>query len=231
MAVFCYKPLKKPERLPDIFRSRREERGWSVASRELAGVIPAKYIQALEAGRFEQLPKARAHRLAYVRQYATILGLNPLECAEQFLHEQGLSDLSHEPKKTILTPIKNLSRATVSLFIRNAAVAAVIMLFIGYLGWQVKTIAEPPVLALVSPEDGMIVREKTITVEGTTSPGTKLTLNGQELTLDSKRSFRVPLTLTYGLNNLTFVAQKKRGKTTTRVVHVIVKADTALNSP
>lgn len=221
MSVFCYKPIKRPVRLGERFRSEREGRGWSVASAELKSHIPIKYVTALENGRFDELPPAKAHRLAYVKHYAEVLGLNTEDCSTQFCRENGLAGLT----KTI-TPAKNAhakSGKSVSVIVRNAVLASCVVLFVGYLAWQVKGIIEPPILAVVSPLDGSVVSERTVLVQGEAEAGARLTVNGQEVAGDTRGQFRIPIDLVEGLNTLTVAATKKHGKTTERLVNVILK--------
>jgi cytoskeletal protein RodZ len=228
MSVFCYKPLKPPVRLGDTLRLQREQRGWNIEHIEYTCHIPRKYVAALEHGRFSDLPPAKPHRLAYVKQYAQLLGLNANECASQFCHENGLAGVSqrvqvHDHKKR-----PNTGRS-ISVIIQHIAIALGIILFTSYLVWQVKGIIEPPTLNVVAPLDGSVVSERTILVEGDVETGARLTVNGQEVAGDSHGQFRIPIDVVEGLNTLTIAATKKHGKTTQKFINVIVKPTTFNN--
>lgn len=221
MSVFCYKPIKIPVRLGERFRSTRESYGWNIESAERRSHIPRKYMTALETGKFDDLPRAKAHRLAYVKQYATILGLDAEDCTSQFCNENGLTGVSHIVKITSATAAQR--GQSISVIVRNIVLTLCIFLFIGYLAWQVKGIIEPPSLTVVSPLDGSVVSERTILVQGEAESGTRLTVNGQEVAGDSRGQFRIPIDVVEGLNTLTIAATKKHGKTTERLINVILK--------
>lgn len=224
MSVFCSKPIKQPVRLGERFRSERENRGWNVSSIERLSHIPRKYLAALENGNFHELPDARAHRLAYVKHYASTLGLDAEECASQFFHENGLNGVSRKMKITQFAATQR--GQSISVIIRNIVVVSCVMLFIGYLAWQVKGIIEPPSLVIVTPLDGSVVSDRAVLVQGEAEAGTKLAVNGQEVAADSHGQFRIPIDLVEGLNTLTIAATKKHGKTTARLVNVILKPTT-----
>jgi transcriptional regulator with XRE-family HTH domain len=229
MSVFCSKPIKKPLRLGDLLAAEREKYGWSLADIQQKCHIPLKYVAALEAGRFVDLPTAKAHRLAYIRQYAAALNLNSDECLQQFSAENGLSGVSAELKAGQRT--HSLRGQSISAIARQLILASCVVLFFGYLVWQVKGIIEPPALTVLSPLDGSVVNDRTILVQGEAQAGTKLTINGQEVAGNSRGIFRIPLDLVEGLNTLSITATKKHGKTTERLVNVILKPTTFSSNP
>lgn len=229
MSVFCSKPIKKPLRLGELFATEREKCGWSRGDIQEKCHIPLKYVDALETGRFADLPTAKAHRFAYVRQYAAALGLNSNECLQQFSAEDGLNGISAKLKTD--HQARSLRGQSVSAIVRQLILASCVALFFGYLVWQVKGIIEPPALTVLSPLDGSVVNDRSILVQGEAQAGTKLKINGQEVAGDSRGIFRIPLDLVEGLNTLSITATKKHGKTTERLVNVILKPTTFSSNP
>lgn len=221
--------MKRHHSLGEMFKMQREGQGFDTRSMRLRSHIPEKYMTALEHGHFSELPKAKAHRLAYVRQYATILGLDPDECTTQFYRENGLEDVV--AKVTIPQNSRAKTGKSISVIIKNIVVSSLVVLFAGYLIWQVKGIIEPPQLSILSPIDGSVVQDRTLLVEGQAAAGTNLTINGQTVAANTQGAFSIPIDLVPGLNTLTVNATKKHGKTTTRVVNVILKAALLPNNP
>jgi cytoskeletal protein RodZ len=225
MAIFCYKQLTtSTHELKELFKKQREEKGLTLLQAQKITLIPFKYLQALEQGNFSELPKARAHRIAYVRDYAKNLGLNPSMCVSQFIHEQGLiNTLSNTPHKKRFS---FLHLPSVSIILRNVLIGGFISLFVGYLAWQVNGILKPPQLTIFNPTDGSISEQTRIALQGSTEPESKLTINGENAEVNNKGIFDIPIELTPGLNTLTISATKKHGKTTTKIVNIIVKQET-----
>lgn len=220
MSMFCSKTLKSPPRLSDIFRENREKNGWDIRSVYFRTHIPSKYISALEAGDFETLPKAKAHRVAYVKEYANALGLDLEECLQHFYQEEGLKDVTLSPG---VGQKRRLISASLSILIRNFIIGASAVGLAAFLILQVKNILQPPTLTITNPADGYVTSEKLLTLEGSADSGATVKLNGQEVTLDKTNHFSVKLDLVNGLNTLEIEARKKHGKTTKKIVNVIVK--------
>jgi cytoskeletal protein RodZ len=220
MTMFCSKNLKKIPNLSELFRENREKQGWNIQNIYSRTHIPSKYVSALEAGEFQTLPKAKAHRIAYVKEYAATLGLDPEKCVEQFSKEEGLKDVA----STTATPLKRLPFGSLSILIRNLVLGMVVAGFAAFLVIQIKNILQPPTLTIINPTDGYITSDRSLAIEGFSEHDTKVTLNGQEVALDNQNHFNIKLDLANGLNTLEITAIKKHGKTTKKIVNVIVKS-------
>lgn len=92
--------------------------------------------------------------------------------------------------------------------------------------FTVDTVA--PTLNVTAPAEGLSTNESTVTVTGTTNDATSspvtLTINGEDVTVQSNGSFSQVVDLTEGENTLTIIATDSAGKSTTVVRHV--KRDT-----
>lgn len=220
MAVFCYKKLEPTTTLGCRIRQKRETLGWGYDDLSVRTRIPAKYLQAIEEENFSALPKARAYRFAYIRECALELGLSAGNCLEQFNRENGFVDVKNNQSKAINSwwPF-----TAWSIFLRNILLASSVLLFAGYLIWQIRGIAQPPKLIVNFPFDGQTLMNPSVTVQGDVEKETTLTINNQNITVNDKGQFETKIDLASGLNTLTLTATKKHGKTTTVVRHVVVK--------
>lgn len=220
MSIFCYKNLALADRLGECLRKRRENLRLNIE--ELAGRtrIAPKHLQALEQSDFTELPRAKAFRLAYVREYAAALGLKGDDCVRQFTREDGLSDVPFlHPHRAI----RESRLASISLFFRNALALGGVMLFAGYLLWQVRGVLEPPRLIVYSPVEGSVYHTPAALVQGETEPETRLSVNGQNIMTNDKGAFEMKVDLSGGTNTITITAGKKHGKTTTITRHIVVQ--------
>lgn len=220
MTVFCYKKLDATVRLGDRFRLQREALGLDIITASNRTHLATKYITAIEAGNFLQLPKARGYRLAYIREYATELGLPANDCLDQFSREDGLEDAQQiHPKRDI----RWLPFSSISIFVRNIVFVGGALLFLGYLAWQIHGILQPPKLLVYSPLEGFVLGQPTTIVQGEAEKESRLTVNGQDVMVDEAGRFEAKIDLSTGVNTITIQATKKHGKTSTVVRHLVVK--------
>lgn len=220
MSIFCYKKLAQNDRLGYRLEKKRQNFQISIAEMSERTHIAPKYILALEKSRFGDLPKARAYRLAYVREYAAALGLDPFACLEQFSREDGFSDAPNiHPHKTIHW----LGISSLSLWLRNLSAASGAILFAGYLLWQVNGVLQPPDLAVYSPLEGLVLHTPNTSVQGETEPESRLTVNGQDIMVNEQGRFDTKVDLSNGINTIVITAAKKHGKTTTVTRHLVVQ--------
>ncbi len=222
MAVFCFKKITSSTvRLGGLFKACREEKELSLENTSSACRIPLKYLSALEHNSFSKLPRARAYRLAYVKTYAEFLGLSPDECIAQFTREEGLENTA------MIHPLKRMKYfpfSSVGIFLRNSVAACLVLVFAGYLSWQIKGILEPPSLTVFSPAEGAVINDPSTLVEGVTEAESQLAVNGQSVIMKSDGKFQAELNLVAGLNTITISSTKKKhGKTTTITRHVILR--------
>ncbi|MBI5729158.1 MAG: helix-turn-helix domain-containing protein [Candidatus Magasanikbacteria bacterium] len=220
MSIFCYKNLALTDRLGERFQKKRKNLQLTVEELAERTRIAVKHLLAIEQSNFSELPKAKAFRLAYVREYAAALGLAGDDCIEQFTHEDGLLDtpLIHPHRVT-----RGLRFSSVSLFLRNALVLGGVALFAGYLFWQVRGVLEPPRLVIYSPVEGLVLRAPATVVQGETDPETHLSVNGQDIMVNDKGIFETKIDLSSGMNTIVITAEKKHGKTTTVTRHLVVQ--------
>lgn len=221
MSLFYAKKLAENEpRLGAKFKQSREAFGIDIPSASKTTRIPAEYLEALERNHFSDLPKAKVYRYNYVREYARFLHLDETAALNQFNEENGLKGIGIiHPKQTI----KNVPLFSISMFARNLLIAGLILLFAGYLAWQVKQILNPPKLTVYSPAEGITISEKQVAVQGETEKETKLAINGQEIMPDEKGRFNLVIDLADGLNTIVITATKKHGKVSTVTRHIVVK--------
>jgi cytoskeletal protein RodZ len=77
-----------PVSIGEFLRARRLEQGLSLEELATSTRIRLSHLQALEEGRFEELP-GEAYRRGFLRTYAGALGLDPQEVLERYLGEVG----------------------------------------------------------------------------------------------------------------------------------------------
>ncbi|MES2966582.1 MAG: helix-turn-helix domain-containing protein [Patescibacteria group bacterium] len=223
MAIFCSKNLEPMVRVGQRLQKARTQQNLTLQDISNKTRIPLKYLEAIETARFKELPNAKAHRLAYIKEYAKMLNLNPASFLYQFSQESDLHNTpTIHPRRTIaFWPLNSLST-----ILRSVVVGVFLVGFVGYLLWQVNGILQPPKLFVFSPNDGSVSNKLTAVIQGETEKEVHLTVNGKEARPNDKGRFEIILDLSNGVNTINISAIKKHGKTTTITRHVIVKSNT-----
>jgi len=199
-------------------KTAREAKGLSIEEAVKKTQIPLKYLEALENNRFFDLPKAKSHRQAYMRELCKLYNLNFEDIAYKFDCEGGLKLLtkSYFPKsdKYNLQPL--------SLVVKNLAFILSVFLFVVYLGWQIHGIVTPPKLIVYSPIEGQLSNRAETAIQGETDKESQLEVNGKEIKVNEQGKFNDVILLSNGVNTITLSTTKKHGKTTTVTRHVVV---------
>jgi hypothetical protein len=220
MAFFCRKQLEASLRVGERLKRAREDKQISLGMISNITRIPVKYLEAIECGCFEMLPEAKAHRIAYVREYAKALELNP----ESFVYQFGKeADMENYAQKHPLNALKIRPYNSLSFLLKNTAVIIFILGFLGYLFWQINGILQPPKLVIYTPADGYVTSHLNTLVQGETEKEVKVTVNGKEIMTNERGQFEAMVDLSNGVNAITISAVKKHGKTTTVTRHAVVK--------
>lgn len=222
MAVFCVKNLESLTRVGERLKKAREQQRLNLDDIYKKSRIPLKYLEAIELGNFKELPQAKAHRLAYVREYAEALNLNPASFLYQFTQESNLTNYTptHPRRALKLWPFNSLPN-----IFRNVAAAVLLLGFLGYLTWQVNGILQPPKLSVFTPADGYVSTKPVTLVQGETEKEVQLTVNGKDVMPNDNGRFEIAVDLSNGVNTITISAIKKHGKVTTITRHIIVKSN------
>jgi len=200
-------------------RKAREERGMSIPACAQSIAIQEKYLRAIEDSRYEELP-GELYARSWIKKYARFLGLSEQECMISYEKElQVRSKLFSEAKRTKPT---NRPKLWEILTLRRLAIAAVVLILLGYSGYLSYRTIRPPQVAINLPTAGFRTHESTILLAGRTEQGAEVRINQQQITLDADHRFSQEIALTNGLNTITLEAHKKHSLPFTTSV-VIVK--------
>lgn len=228
MAIFCLKNLEPLTRVGERLKKMRADQNLSLADISKKTRIPLKYLEAIESGNFKDLPQTKAHRLAYLREYAKALNLNPASFLYQFSQESEANFVAPATPGRFARP---WLFSSLSNIFKKTVIAVLLVGFLGYLVWQVNGILQSPKLIVFTPMDGYISSHLTTLVQGETEKEVKLTINGKEIRPNDAGRFEISLDLSNGVNTITISAIKKHGKTTTITRHVMVKSSSLSAEP
>jgi cytoskeletal protein RodZ len=133
-------PETSAERVGEILKKAREERRISIEAIAKRLRLNAKYIEALEANHYEQIPGDTYIRV-YLRSLSSFLALNSEEIFRRFFEERGLTgaDTLRKDSKTKINlsavPDKEKPNATLVVTISVVAVLALVSFLANSQGW------------------------------------------------------------------------------------------------
>lgn len=218
MSIFCYKKIDTSKNLGWELKTAREAKGLTMIEAVHQTHVPLKYLEALENNRFFDLPKAKSHRQAYVRELCKLYNLNFETISYKFNCEGGLKFLA----RCYFPKADNYNLQPLSLIVKNLAFISSIFLFVVYIGWQIHGIVTPPKLIVYSPIEGQLSNRAETAIQGETDKESQLEVNGKEIKVNEQGKFNDVILLSNGVNTITLSTTKKHGKTTTVTRHVVV---------
>ena len=207
MVRFTVQPLKRSTPAGDTLRQTREERHLSIKNVAHKLNIPSHYLEALESGEWEALPRGDYGRY-FLKQYALFLQLDIEELLAQY-PGPNLPKIIQPPKHAPVNPIKSVHP------LRRILLGLVAVVVITYLAIAARAIFLPPQLEVISPATDGTISFSPLTVSGITKPGTEVTVNNEVVEVMESGRFVVIVPLRPGLNNLVIKARKSLSREVT----------------
>ena len=171
---------------------------------ELSG-ISIKYLECLRAGRYEQLPAA-PYLHGYLVRLGQLLNFDGEEWWRR-LKEEGLIRGSGPADQL---PKNRFARRPITKKVWLGIIAAIILL---YGGFSFSKISGTPLLVVTSPaEESTTVETDQFILNGRLTDGSRLTVNGEAISIGEDGSWQKRILLQPGLNSLRIVASKFLGR-------------------
>lgn len=199
-------------KLGDLLKSKRQKLGLNIPQVSENTRIPRKLIEALEESNYD-IFSSEVYLKGFLKNYAKFLGIDQQKAfaiyrrEREKCKEQTLDDAQKpiRESKTIITPGKLVFIFTI-LIILTVATFIVI---------QVNKIVQPPILELIEPVEGLAPNElyttinsDSINLAGKVEVGSKLLINGSEVTTNNLQEFRVDnYRLNPGSNEIYLIAE------------------------
>jgi cytoskeletal protein RodZ len=201
--------------LGQTLQAAREGKRWDLARAERETRIRARYLAALEAGDYHDLPDP-VYTRGFVRNYARYLGLDPEWCLDLYrleTHPAERPSRAPTPPPTARTsPVepRGTTLITTSRLVRLGLLLLVLAL-VAYVAYQFLTFAGTPALTVIDPPADLAAYESTsYVVRGETEPNAELTVSGlpenPAVTASATGTFSFRADLVPGSNLITLVA-------------------------
>lgn len=194
-----------------ILRHAREERGVDIGRVERDTRIRSRYLAALERGDYRELP-GPVYTRGFLRNYAGYLGLDAEQLLDLYRVENadGVVEPAPEPMPR---PMPAPQRALVITpgALLAAILTALVVLFVGWLGYQFATFARTPELVITDPAGDLpAYAGREYVIRGQTVPNARVRVDGltqnPTVTADADGGFTIEVGLLPGSNLISLVA-------------------------
>lgn len=207
----------------ELLKERRIAKGLTLDQLEKATKIRKKFLEAIEADDYSQLPSI-SYAKGFVKNYCEYLGLNSTDVLAFFRRQTREAPKASIVLKGMADPLnKPTLRLTPSRYL--AAIAAVlILLFLLYFGLQYNKLHAPPFLVVDAPKEKLVTAERRIDVLGRTDTDATVTVNGIGVLVRGDGKFFDQVSLDPGVNKIEVIATSRYGKSSTIVREVGAQA-------
>jgi len=220
--VFVKRQLDEgPKTLGEKLRLLRRGQAVSLDMMERDTHIQRRYLEALEHGRYDQLPEPMYAR-NFIRSYARVLGADETYLLELYEDECGRCDLVG-PMQTPRQKVRTGRLAIWSRYVKFGLLALVLMAVAGYFVWQLNQLLAPPGITLLTPQDQSLTQEAEVAVSGSIDSEASVVVNGEPVVVNEDLTFTSVVYLKEGVNVITVEASQRYSRTT--VVERIVVFD------
>ena len=190
----------------EIIKEARVRRKYSLARLEEKTKIKKEFIENIEEEKWQKLPEYPVIS-GFVKSLAAALEIESEMAAALLRRDYPPKTLPINPKPDVSKEFRWSPKLT---FI--VAVALVIILILGYLGFQYIDFVSPPRLTVSSPEENETVTTSQVLVEGTTDANATLEVNNQPVLVNEDGSFLVELEIDEETREITIKAVSRSGK-------------------
>jgi cytoskeleton protein RodZ len=200
-------------KLGEVLRAAREAKGVDLARVERDTKIRERYLLALEAGDYRELPGS-VYTKGFLRNYGAYLGLDPEYLIDLYRLE---TSVAAERPRVPAPPRPITTRGSRAFVITPGLVFAALLTvavgaFIAYIGWEFVNFARTPELRIIDPPGPVSdYTEMSITVRGETAPNATVTVShlreNPSVVADDEGRFEVTVELVPGSNVIELVAR------------------------
>ncbi len=209
--TFFVRPLEPQKNLGEELRRLRRQKILSLDMVAKATKITRACLRAMEEGAWQDLP-APVYTRNFLRSYAQYLGADVPYVLSRFQKERACCDFLGKCQ----IPLQRIRRNHLFVptrILRFSALGVIFLALLGYLGWQVRGVIEPPKIVVFAPTNGMNALVATVEVTGQTEKAAQLFVNHQPVLPDTTGAFNTNITLERGLNVIEIEGKKRYSRT------------------
>jgi cytoskeletal protein RodZ len=206
----------------NLLKEARRNKNLSINDVEEMTHIRSSFIRAIEEAEWDKLPHENII-VGFIKSISHFLDIDERYAVSLFRREY----LPQE-KKEIQKP-KVYSRQIGRKFTWGprltflVGVIVIVVVVLGYLGFQYKKFNSPPELIINSPTEGQTVERGTLEIKGMTDPDATVEINNQSIIVEDNGNFNGEIDVSSNTTQINIKAESRSGKTTTLSRKIIVK--------
>jgi cytoskeletal protein RodZ len=200
-----------------LLKDARAKKRYSLAKVEEHTKIKQDFIRAIESQDWKDLPDYTVV-VGFVKNIAGFLGVSQKQATALLRRDYPPQKLTINPKPDVSKEFRWSPRLTFVV-----GVAMVIIVVLGYLGFQYIGFVSPPRLEVFEPREGQVVKVDSIKVSGQTNPDAVVKANNQPILVNEDGAFSADINIFEGTSEIVIKATSRSGKETT--VHRNIKAE------
>lgn len=189
-------------------KEARLKKKLTLASTEGQTKIKKDFLKNLERESWSDLP-GYATVQGFVKNLAKAYGVKEEQAAALLRRDYPPDKLTMSPKPDVSDKFTWSPRLTFF-----AGLGAMLLLVLGYLGFQYSSFIHPPNLEISSPPDGLSVNNLSVVVEGKTDNDATIKINNQPVLVSETGEFKFDLEITENTTEIVIEALSRSGKTT-----------------
>lgn len=199
----------------------REKKGLKLSEVAEDININIKYLQAIEAGNYRELPKG-AYGKIFFKKYIEYLDVRHKNIVNEFVKEQNRNQ-NFESNIFFNKVVSWENLLSLPKVLRNFLIFLVVAICFIYLFIYFKNIFAAPFLELSVPQDNQIISDYNISVEGRTEPESELKINGNLVLIERNGSFSEEIHLRSGVNVVVVSSKKKYSREKELIRQILVE--------
>ena len=114
-------------------------------------------------------------------------------------------------------------RHTTRKFLQITLISLILLLLLGYTGYEIQRVAFGPRIEVITPLNGALISNSLTEVSGIAKNIKDISLNDRKIFIDEQGNFREEVLLSYGYNAISIKAIDKFGRNTEKIIEVIYK--------
>lgn len=191
-----------------LIRSARIAKNYSFDDLAEVTKIKKGFIEAIEKEKWQVLPSFPTV-LGFVKSLAGVLELDERNSVAILKRDYPPKSLNINPKPDVGRKFFWSPKLTFTI-----GIVVVILMVLGYLGFQYSRFISPPDLEVDSPTAGQEVTGGTVLVFGTTDYDAEITVNDQPVIVNQDGKFSVSLGVSQDTKEIDIIATNRSGKMT-----------------
>ncbi len=189
-----------------IIKIARVKKKLSFKKLEEITKIRASFIESIEEEKWDFLPTFTTV-LGFVKSLSTALAVNQNMAVAVLKRDYPPKKLNINPKPDVFSRFTWSPKLTFAI-----GVIIVILIVLGYIGFQYTKFISPPNLSVDSPKENQVVDGNSVLVFGSTDPDVRIEVNNQPVLVDADNKFSVSLSVVPTTKEIVVKAISRSGK-------------------